>query len=155
MYSFLLAPLLHCANSHFDLCVHGPLAESSLVVSRTTVALEGGINCSEEMLTVLSLPFSIPSPSHLTDKSAPSLQSQNQTQMDACVQANIAEVTDVGVGMKPSSSVMTDPILGMQQDLEGLQSTLMRIKAAAATLPGGGNSSMNPMLLDYRTRTLR
>ncbi|KAM7539630.1 hypothetical protein Aperf_G00000021643 [Anoplocephala perfoliata] len=134
----------------------GSEIESLLVVSRVA-ALEGGVNCSEEMLTVLPFPFSsfsIPSHSHITDKFASSLQSQNQTQMDACVQASITEVTGLGGGRKPSSNVMTDPILGIHQDLEGFQSTLMRVKAAAATLPGTGNSSMNPMSLDYRTRTL-
>ncbi|VUZ39611.1 unnamed protein product [Hymenolepis diminuta] len=127
------------------------LADPPLVVSRE-VALRGGDNFSEEMLTILPFPFasfSIPtssSYSHPPDKSIPSLQSpggnQMQSQIDACVQANITETSL----MEPTGSLQLDP--------DGPYHTMIRQKTGASTLPSVGNSSMNPMSLDYRTRTL-
>ncbi|KAL5112030.1 WD repeat-containing protein 44 [Taenia crassiceps] len=66
---------------------------------------------------------------------------QCQLQMDACVQANIEAVAHQGV-----AAATTDTLLPFNE-----VPSVLRAKAAAATLPG---SSVNPMSLDYRTRTL-
>ncbi|KAL5966394.1 WD repeat-containing protein 44 [Taenia solium] len=67
---------------------------------------------------------------------------QCQLQMDACVQANIGTVAHHGI-----AATTTDTLLPADE-----VPAVLRVKAAAATLPG---SSVNPMSLDYRTRTLR
>lgn len=66
----------------------------------------------------------------------------NQSQMDACVQANIGTVAHQGI-----TATTDDTLLPAHE-----APAMLRAKAAAATLPG---SSVNPMSLDYRTRTLR
>ncbi|CDS40057.1 WD repeat protein [Echinococcus multilocularis] len=65
----------------------------------------------------------------------------NQSQMDACVQANIGTVAHQGI-----TATTDDTLLPAHE-----APSMLRAKAAAATLPG---SSVNPMSLDYRTRTL-
>ncbi|EUB59606.1 WD repeat-containing protein 44 [Echinococcus granulosus] len=65
----------------------------------------------------------------------------NQSQMDACVQANIGTVAHQGI-----TATTDDTLLPAHE-----APAMLRAKAAAATLPG---SSVNPMSLDYRTRTL-
>lgn len=67
---------------------------------------------------------------------------QCQLQIDACVQANIGTVAHHGI-----AATTTDSPLPADE-----VPAVLRVKAAAATLPG---SSVNPMSLDYRTRTLR
>lgn len=62
--------------------------------------------------------------------------------MDACVQANIGAVAHQGI-----AATTTDTLLPANE-----VPAVLRAKVAAATLPG---SSVNPMSLDYRTRTLR
>ncbi|VDK36811.1 unnamed protein product [Taenia asiatica] len=66
---------------------------------------------------------------------------QCQLQIDACVQANIGTVAHHGI-----AATTTDTLLPADE-----VPAVLRVKAAAATLPG---SSVNPMSLDYRTRTL-
>lgn len=150
--ALFLARSVVCSSLTYTVINLRILADPPLVVSRE-VALRGGNNFSEEMLTILPFPFasfSIPtssSYSHPPDKSIPSLQSpggnQMQSQIDACVQANITETSL----MEPTDSLHLDP--------DGTYHTMIRPKTSASTLPSAGNSSMNPMSLDYRTRTLR
>ncbi|VDO16454.1 unnamed protein product [Rodentolepis nana] len=115
------------------------------------VASGGGDNFSEEILTDLPFPFaSFPIPASTSyapspDKSIPLLPtpgSQMQGQIDACVQANITETS------------MSETVDSFQLDPDGPYPTMIRAKTGASTLPSTGNSSMNPMSLDYRTRTL-
>ncbi|VDM15938.1 unnamed protein product [Hydatigera taeniaeformis] len=66
---------------------------------------------------------------------------QHQSQMDACVQANIGAVAHQGVVATTNETQMPP----------NETPAVLRAKVATATLPG---SSVNPMSLDYRTRTL-
>ncbi len=85
----------------------------------------------------------------VVDVSAQPVSTLQQQQMDACVQANFGvdqmTATAATLPQQPLHTSNDSPI--PQPSLSARQA-----KAAAATLPG---STVNPMSLDYRTRTLR